>query len=119
MKELSLTASSASFLIDCQFYLALNKLLDFLGVFNDIKVIMPMDLMQKFDWKDVKAKLVYSIPEYQPSHNENASGIAMLNRIVKEHFIGENFDNVTIEYQVIKNLLGFLFSYFRDLRLGV
>ena len=57
--------------------------------------------MQKYDWTGVKAKLVYSVPGYLSSHDANASGIAMLNRIVKEQFNQESLlDNVTIEYQV-------------------
>jgi hypothetical protein len=81
--------------------LALNKLLDILGVFNPQKVIMPMTLMQKYDWTGVKAKLVYSLPEYTRIEEENTSGIAMLNRIVKDHFI-KSIDSgrITIEYQV-------------------
>lgn len=101
LKEITLTASSASYLIDCQFYLALNKLLDVLGAFNPQKVIMPMTLMQKYDWTGIKAKLVYSLPEYTRIEEENTSGIAMINRIVKEHFNESISSNhITIEYQV-------------------
>lgn len=98
-----MTGSQASFLIDCQFYLALNHLLDLLGVFNDQKVIMPMDLMQKYDWSRMDAKLVYSTPEYVRSGDENASGIAMLSRIIQKYF-KESFQqpqSISIEYQVI------------------
>jgi hypothetical protein len=107
-----LTASSASYLIDCQFYLALNKLLDLLGAFNPQKVIMPMTLMQKYDWTGIEAKLVYSLPEYTRIEDENASGLAMLNRIVK---INDNFIKsidwtlITIEYQVKSAILIFIY----------
>lgn len=62
---------------------------------------MPMTLMQKYDWTGVKAKLVYSFPEYTRIEEENTSGIAMLNRIVKDHY-SESFASspITIEYQV-------------------
>lgn len=62
-----------------------------------------MSLMQKYDWTGVKAKLVYSLPEYRRIEEEATSGIAMLNRIVKEHFsnvIDSDSDLITIEYQV-------------------
>lgn len=107
LKTASLTASSASFLIDCQFYVALNKLLDILGVFNSQKVIMPLDLLQKYDWTGVEAKLVYSVPEYPRTDDPNASGLAMLNRIVKDHFKKYIFGDLIIEYQV-RNVLSLI-----------
>jgi hypothetical protein len=95
----NLTASTASFLIDCQFYLALNALLDSLGVFNLEKVIMPMDLMQKYDWSSVKASLIYSIPDYCRVDDPTASGIVMLNKLIKSSQY-ETFLNSIVEYQV-------------------
>lgn len=97
-----MTASNVSILNDCQFYSALNRLLESLGVFNIEKVIMPMNLMQKYDWTGMNAQLVYSIPGYFPTTDVNVSGISMLNEIVKEQFKAELVDNfLTIEYQVI------------------
>jgi len=62
---------------------------------------MPMTLMQKYDWTGVKAKLVYSLPEYSRIEDENTSGISMLNRIVKDHFSKSiDSNHITIEYQV-------------------
>lgn len=62
---------------------------------------MPMTLMQKYDWTGVKTKLVYSLPEYSRIEDENASGIAMLNRIVNDHFSKSiDSNHITIEYQV-------------------
>lgn len=66
--------------------------------------------MQKYDWTGVKAKLVYSIPEYLSSNDPNASGISMLNRIIREHFSRETFANVTIEYQV--RILGYSVRFY-------
>lgn len=78
--------------------------MDHLGVFNDKKIIMPMDLMQKYDWTGVKVKLVYSVPEYSSSQGPNLSGIVMLDRIIKDSF-PDDFNNAaaTIEYQVQRN----------------
>ena len=96
-----MTTSNISILNDCQFYSALNRLLESLGVFNVEKVIMPMNLMQKYDWTGMNAQLVYSIPGYFPSADVNVSGISMLNDIIKEQFKDELVDNfLTIEYQV-------------------
>lgn len=62
---------------------------------------MPMSLMQRYDWADVKALLVYSVPEYSNTHEDNVSGIAMLNRIVKDRMESKIPDSlITIEYQV-------------------
>ena len=66
---------------------------------------MPMTLMQKYDWTGVKAKLVYSLPEYSRIEDENTSGISMLNRIVKDHFSKSiDSNHITIEYQVNPNV---------------
>lgn len=101
LKESSLTASNASTLIDCQFYLALNRLLDCLGIFNEKKLIMSMSLMQKYDWSGVDARLIFSIPEYSNVNNDNVSGLAMLNRVIKDHKdINISDSSITIEYQV-------------------
>ena len=63
---------------------------------------MPMTLMQKYDWTGVKAKLVYSLPGYTRIEEENTSGIAMLNKVIKEHFDDTiDSNSITIEYQVI------------------
>ena len=95
--------------------MALNRLLDSLGVFNDKKVIMPMSLMQKYDWSDVKARLVYSLPEYSNIQDENVSGLAMLNRIIKDHIDSKIPDaSITIEYQVI-NIYCALHTYLNSL----
>ena len=60
---------------------------------------MPMSLMQKYDWSEVKAHLVYSLPEYSHLQDDNVSGLTMLNRIIKDHFkIPDSL--ITIEYQV-------------------
>ena len=62
---------------------------------------MPMSLMQKYDWIDVKARLVYSLPEYSHIGDDNVSGLAMLNRITKDHLGFKIPDSlITIEYQV-------------------
>jgi hypothetical protein len=79
---------------------------------------MPLDLMQKYDWTGVEAKLVYSVPEYQRTKDPSASGIAMLNRIVKDQFKKYCFGDITIEYQVNNNTItGFCYGSFRDLQL--
>lgn len=62
---------------------------------------MPMSLMQRYDWSDVKARLVYSLPEYSNIHDDNVSGLAMLNRIIKDCMDSKIPDSsITIEYQV-------------------
>ena len=62
---------------------------------------MSMSLMQKYDWSNVEACLVYSLPEYSNIQDDNVSGLAMLNRIVKTHNDYEVPDSsISIEYQV-------------------
>lgn len=61
---------------------------------------MPLDLLQKYDWTKVEAKLIYSIPEYLRTDDPNATGIVMLNKIVRDHFKKYIFGDLTIEYQV-------------------
>lgn len=62
---------------------------------------MPMSLMQRYDWSDVKTRLVYSLPEYSNIHDDNVSGLALLNRIIKDCMDSKIPDSsITIEYQV-------------------
>lgn len=73
-----------------------------MGVFHEDKVIMPMDLMQKYDWTRVKANLVYSTPTYcRVDEEKNVSGLVMLNEICKaEPFYTKDLDEIIFEYQV-------------------
>lgn len=77
---------------------------------------MPLDMMQKYDWTGVEAKLVYSIPEYPRTDDPSASGMAMLNRIVKDQYKKFLFGDISIEYQVREKRPMSIIS-FRDRRL--